>query len=334
MRTLSVSTEPPSLDVAPLHAVDLLSLLGHLDRRGGNTGKLDVCRAGLGVLFLPETPLRVGQEIVGRLLRERVDVGSLASVDGHIEVEGLVRPLGVLEGDPNGPASVAGEGMLVHVPECDARDDEPRTARNELDGLYHPFGGRVAPPKQPVPCRLRLDGLRLSSPAQFELALVAGHEGVFPVGHGEVGKPYPESRYPLTVADDADLVPLAYGNGDGLGVLEPDDVVRDVDADGAVFVLPGLHLPVCDDDIVRRLADRQRDRPIPLSQRDEALPVSATARRANGERQAPHGLLAQHRVLAGQGIRACVAQAGNVDGFIVHGLGASGVGVKIVPHGT
>ena len=247
-----------ALDVSPLHAVDLLSPLGHLNRRGGNAGQLDVGRAGFRVLRLPESPLRVGQEVVGRLLGKRVDVGALAAVDGDIEVEGLLGALRVLEADPHGTAGVARERVLIDVSERDARDDEAWTPGHELDGLDDAVGRRIAPCPQPVPCGLRLNGLRLAPPYQIEASLVAGHEGVFLVGHRKVGEPYPESRYPLTIANDADLVPLTYGHGDGLRVHEPDYVVRDVDPDGTVGVLLGLHLPVCEDDSVRGLADRHR----------------------------------------------------------------------------
>ena len=50
-----------------------------------------------------------------------------------------------------------------------------------------------------------------------------------------------------------------------------------------------------------------------------ALPVRVAAGRADGERETPHGLLAQQRVFAGQQLRACAASCGYVDGFIVHG---------------
>ena len=96
-------------------------------------------------------------------------------------------------------------------------------------------------------------------------------------------------------------------------------VVRDMDSDGAIGVLLGFHLPVREDDGVRRFADRQRYRLIALRQRDIALPRRVATRRADGERKAAHGLLSQQRVFAGQELSARAAQSGYVDGFIVHG---------------
>ena len=305
--------------LAPLHAVDLLSALRHLNGGGGNTGQLDVGGAGLRVLGLAEAPLRVRQELVGRLLRERMDVGALATVDGDVEVECLLGPLGVLECDTHGTAGVAGKGVLVDVSESYSRDDEARTSGHELDGLYHAVGGRVAPREQPVPRGQRLDGFGLASSNQVEAALVAGHEGVFPVSHGKVGMPYPEPGYSLPVADDAGLVALANWHRDGLRVLEADDVVRDVDAYWAVGVLLGLHLAVSDDEVVGSFAEGQGYGGITLSQRDVALLGWVAARRTDSERETAHGLLAQHRVLVGQEFRTCAAPVGNVDGFIVHG---------------
>ena len=146
-----------ALDVSPLHAVYLLASLGYLHRRGGNAGQLDIGRAGFRVLRLPESPLRVGQEVVGRLLGKRVDVGALAAVDGDIEVERLLGALGVLEAYAHRTAGVTRKRVLVDVSEGDARDYEPRTPGHKLDGLDDAVGRRIAPCPQPVPSGLRLD---------------------------------------------------------------------------------------------------------------------------------------------------------------------------------
>ena len=116
-----------ALNVSPLDAVYLLSPLGHLNRRGGNAGQLDVGRAGLRVLGLAEALLLVGKEVVGRLLGKRVDVGALAAVNGDVEVEGSIGSLCVLEAYAHWAARVAGERVLIDVSEGDARDDEART---------------------------------------------------------------------------------------------------------------------------------------------------------------------------------------------------------------
>ena len=235
-------------DLAPAHAPQFCVTLFERDRCRGDCRDLDVGRAGLRVLCFAPAAVRIGDELVGARLGQRVGIGRHPAIHLHVEVERLLRVGRVAEHDARCARALAHERRLVEQTQCDRRDDEARPARDKRERLDRRVGFGIAPGPQVVVARVALVRFRQTLTRGRPASRVARFESVLLVGQRAKGQVAPTGR------DDANLEALADGHAH-IHAGHTKDVLRHRFAQRAALFQPRLQQPVRDDDVIGRLLD-------------------------------------------------------------------------------